>query len=51
MKRPISLDIQKRLPGSMARAGVLHTPHGDINTPAFMAVATKATSKGLGSFM
>ena len=51
MKRPISLDIQKRLPGSMARAGVLHTPHGDINTPAFMAVATKATTKGLGSFM
>ena len=35
----------------MARAGVLHTPHGDINTPAFMAVATKATTKGLGSFM
>ncbi len=35
----------------MARAGVLHTPHGDIQTPAFIAVATKATTKGLGSFM
>lgn len=51
MKRPISLDITHRVPDSMARAGILHTPHGDIKTPAFMAVATKATTKGLGSFM
>ena len=51
MKRPVSLEIQKELPDSMARAGVLHTPHGDIQTPAFIAVATKATTKGLGSFM
>ncbi|MFA7309792.1 MAG: tRNA guanosine(34) transglycosylase Tgt [Candidatus Paceibacterota bacterium] len=51
MKRPVSLDIEKRLDGSMARAGLLRTPHGDIQTPAFIAVATKATTKGLGSFM
>lgn len=51
MTRPITLEIQKQLPGSLARAGILHTPHGDINTPAFIAVATKATTKGLGSFM
>ena len=51
MTRPISLEIQKELPGSLARAGLLHTPHGDIKTPAFVAVATKATTKGLGTFM
>lgn len=51
MKRPVALEIEKELPGSLARAGVLHTPHGDIKTPAFIAVATKATTKGLGSFM
>jgi queuine tRNA-ribosyltransferase len=30
-----------------ARAGVLHTAHGDVPTPAFMPVGTKATVKGL----
>jgi queuine tRNA-ribosyltransferase len=30
-----------------ARAGVLHTAHGDIPTPAFMPVGTKASVKGL----
>ncbi len=30
-----------------ARAGVLHTPHGDVPTPAFMPVGTKATVKGV----
>jgi queuine tRNA-ribosyltransferase len=30
-----------------ARAGVLHTGHGDVPTPAFMPVGTKATVKGL----
>jgi queuine tRNA-ribosyltransferase len=30
-----------------ARSGVLHTPHGDVPTPAFMPVGTKATVKGL----
>src|ERR671922_2610324 len=28
-----------------ARAGVLHTRHGDVPTPAFMPVGTKATVK------
>lgn len=28
-----------------ARAGILHTPHGDIETPVFMPVGTKATVK------
>ncbi len=30
-----------------ARAGVLRTAHGDVQTPAFMPVGTKATVKGL----
>jgi queuine tRNA-ribosyltransferase len=30
-----------------ARAGVIHTPHGDIETPAFIPVGTKATIKAL----
>lgn len=28
-----------------ARAGILHTPHGDVETPIFMPVGTKATVK------
>ncbi|MCB9811879.1 tRNA guanosine(34) transglycosylase Tgt [Candidatus Nomurabacteria bacterium] len=31
----------------MARAGVIHTPHGDIETPAFVTVGTKGTVKSL----
>ena len=31
----------------LARAGVIHTPHGDIETPAFIPVGTKATVKAL----
>ena len=30
-----------------ARAGVLRTAHGDVPTPAFMPVGTKATVKGV----
>jgi len=30
-----------------ARAGVLETAHGDVRTPAFVPLATKATIKGL----
>ncbi len=42
---PISFDIQKKK--GKARAGILHTPHGDIETPAFVAVGTKGTVKSL----
>jgi queuine tRNA-ribosyltransferase len=44
--RPISFEIEKKGTG-LARAGVLHTPHGDIQTPAFITVGTKATVKGI----
>ena len=30
---------------SNARTGILHTKHGDVATPYFMAVATKAHGK------
>ena len=40
-------DIVAEDPGTHARAGVLHTPHGDVPTPIFMPVGTKATVKGL----
>ena len=30
-----------------ARYGILHTPHGDVETPMFMPVGTLATVKGL----
>jgi queuine tRNA-ribosyltransferase len=45
--KPISFEIQKELPGTLARAGKIKTPHGDILTPAFVAVGTKGTVKGL----
>lgn len=47
MTSPISFEIQKRKPGSLARAGVIHTPHGAIETPAFVVVGTKGTVKSL----
>ncbi len=43
----ISFEILKRAPRCGARAGVLSTPHGVINTPAFVPVGTKANVKGI----
>lgn len=43
----MNFKIEKKLNGSLGRAGVLHTPHGIIHTPAFVAVGTKATVKSL----
>jgi len=39
--------IQKKLKNSLGRVGVLETSHGIIETPAFVAVGTKATIKSL----
>ena len=39
--------IEADLPGGRGRSGVIHTPHGDIRTPAFIAVGTKATVKAV----
>ena len=37
--------VRSRLPGRAGRTGTISTPHGEIRTPAFVAVATKATVK------
>lgn len=47
MNRPVSLSVIHKNTGSLARAGVLHTPHGEIYTPTFVAVGTKANVKGV----
>jgi queuine tRNA-ribosyltransferase len=39
--------IEKKLKNTLGRVGVLTTPHGEICTPAFVAVGTKATIKSL----
>ena len=43
---PIKFEIKKKA-GALMRAGIIHTPHGDILTPAFITVGTKATVKAL----
>lgn len=35
------------LPNGLGRSGVIRTPHGEIRTPAFVAVGTKATVKAV----
>lgn len=47
IKPPVTFEIVKRVPGTLGRAGVIHTPHGDIETPAFVVVGTKGTVKSL----
>jgi len=44
---PLHFEIKSRDANTHARAGILHTVHGDIETPAFMAVATQASVKAL----
>lgn len=38
--KPFYFEITQRIPGKLGRAGIIHTPHGDIKTPAFMCVGT-----------
>ena len=42
-----ALEILASDPGSLARAGTLRTAHGEIRTPAFVPLATKASVRGL----
>ena len=42
-----SYEVIKQDPVYGARAGILHTPHGDIETPIYMPVGTQATVKGI----
>jgi len=43
----IEFSILRKSKKSKARLGILKTPHGEIETPAFVGVATNATIKGL----
>jgi queuine tRNA-ribosyltransferase len=40
-------EVEAELAGTAGRVGVIHTPHGDIHTPAFIAVGTQATVKAV----
>lgn len=42
-----SFELVKQCPKTGARAGIFHTPRGDIKTPVFMPVGTQGTVKGL----
>ena len=43
----MKFEIQKNQPGSKARAGLIHTDHGVIQTPIFMPVGTQGTVKAV----
>ncbi|MBF1114890.1 MAG: tRNA guanosine(34) transglycosylase Tgt [Solobacterium sp.] len=45
MKQPVTFEITHVCKQSGARTGILHTPHGDVETPMFMPVGTQATVK------
>jgi queuine tRNA-ribosyltransferase len=47
MSENFSFEINKKLDGTLGRAGVIKTPHGEIQTPAFVVVGTKANVKGV----
>ena len=47
MKEAISYELLHVCRQSGARRGVIHTPHGDIQTPIFMPVGTQATVKAM----
>jgi len=40
-------ELQAVCPTTGARAGILHTAHGEVETPVFMPVGTQATVKGI----
>ncbi len=44
---PFRFEILKTDPTTKARAGLLHTPHGVIETPVFMPVGTLGSVKGM----
>ena len=47
MKSPVTYELIHKDKNSGARRGVIHTPHGDIQTPVFMPVGTQATVKSM----
>ncbi len=47
MGGPLEFTISHRSRTCSARVGVVRTPHGEFETPAFMPVGTKGTIKGI----
>ena len=47
LSTPLTFTLQHTDPQSSARAGVIHTDHGDIHTPIFMPVGTVGSVKGV----
>ena len=47
LKDGLRFELQAQCPATGARAGLIHTPHGVIETPVFMPVGTQATVKSL----
>lgn len=47
MKNPITYELLHKCKQTGARRGIIHTPHGDIQTPVFMPVGTQATVKSM----
>jgi queuine tRNA-ribosyltransferase len=47
MPNSLTFDLHKTCSRSAARRGVLHTPHGNIQTPVYMPVGTQATVKAM----
>ena len=45
--KSLEFTIHDRLDGALARTGTITTPHGTIETPAFIPVGTQATLKAL----
>src|SRR5574344_334629 len=45
--KPFYFEITTKFAETKARTGTIHTPHGQIQTPAFIPVGTKATLKAL----
>ena len=46
-KKAITYELLHECKQTGARRGVIHTPHGDIQTPVFMPVGTQATVKSM----
>jgi queuine tRNA-ribosyltransferase len=47
LKNKVNFKIEKKIKNSLGRAGTLTTPHGEIHTPAFVPVGTKASVKAI----
>lgn len=46
-KQAITYELLHECKQTGARRGIVHTPHGDIQTPIFMPVGTQATVKSM----